>query len=77
MNWETGININILPCIKQIADKNVLYSRELDSMLCGDFSGKDIQKRGDIGIYTAYMYFSVQQKPTQYCKPPILQQKLT
>ena len=26
MNWETGIDIYTLPCIKEIADKNLRYS---------------------------------------------------
>ena len=52
MNWEIGIDIHTLLCIKQITNENRLYSTG-NSMLCGDLNGKEIQKRGDICICTA------------------------
>ena len=40
MNWETGVGLCILPCVKQIASGNLLYKhRELNSVLC-DRSGR-------------------------------------
>ena len=41
-------------------------------MLCGDLSGKEIQKEG-IYVYVWLIYFAVQQKVTQHCKATILQ----
>ena len=48
-NWEIGIDTYtpLILHIKQITNEKLLYSRGLYSMLCGDLSGKEIQKRGD------------------------------
>ena len=45
MNWETGIDIYILPYIKQITNKDLLPHMELLSMLCNEINGKRIFKR--------------------------------
>ena len=34
MNWEIGIDIYTLICIKQITNKNLLYSTENSTSLC-------------------------------------------
>ena len=47
MNWEIGIDIYTLLCIKQITNKDLLYSTG-NSVLCGGLNGKEIQNRGDI-----------------------------
>ena len=52
MNWEIGIDIYTLLCIKRITNENLLYSTG-NSVLCGDLNGKEIQKRGDICIHIA------------------------
>ena len=36
MNWEMRFDIRTLPCVKQIASGNFLYSTELSSVLCDD-----------------------------------------
>ena len=64
MNWETGIDIYTLPCIKEIADKNLLYSTGNSTQCSVVTSMGRKSKRGDIWIHIAYMYFSVQQKLT-------------
>ena len=49
MNWVVGTDIyiyTVLICIKQVTNENLLYN----SVLYGDINGKEIQKRGDIGI---------------------------
>ena len=48
MNWENGMDIYTLLCIKQITNENLLHPG--NSMFCGDLNGKGIQKRGDICI---------------------------
>ena len=55
MNWEIGIDIYTLSilCIKQITNKNLLYSTGNYSVLCGDLNEKEIQERGDICIRMA------------------------
>lgn len=47
MNRETGPDRNtLLPsCIKQTIDENLLYSRELYSLFCGDLNRKEILKK--------------------------------
>ena len=53
MNWEIGIDVYTLLCIKQIANENLLYSTG-NSTQCseGDLNGKETQK-GDMCIRTA------------------------
>ena len=46
MNWEIGIDIYSLLCIKELANENLLCSTG-NSVLCGDLNGKETQKRGD------------------------------
>ena len=48
MNWEAGIHIYTLLCIKQITNENLLYSTGNSTQCSGDLNGKEIQKRGDI-----------------------------
>ena len=36
-----------------MTSENLVYSRELSSVLSGDLYGKEIQKRGDLCIRTA------------------------
>ena len=47
---------------------------ELSSLLCGDLTGKDIQKRGDMCEHAADS-FSVQQRHTRHCEATMLQFK--
>ena len=51
MNWEVGTDTHTLSCIKQVANENLLDSRELSSVFCGDRNGKEIQKRWAINVY--------------------------
>ena len=44
VNWEIGIDIYMLLCIKEVTNENLLYL-----VLCG----KEIQRRGNICIYMA------------------------
>ena len=55
MNWETGIGIYTLLCIKQITKENLLQSTgNAMGMLCGDLNWKGIQKTGDADICKAH-----------------------
>ena len=40
-------------------------------MLCGDLSGKEIQKRRDICVQL--FHFAIEQKLMQHCKATLLQ----
>ena len=53
MNWEVGIGRHILPCIKQITKKNLLYSTGNYSVLCDNLNAKEIKKRGDMCMHIA------------------------
>ena len=53
MNWEIGIDIYTLLCIKQITNENRLYSTGKSSVFCGELNGKEIQKRRGICIHIA------------------------
>ena len=50
MNWEIGTDIQILLIlyIKYITNENLLYSKEIFSVLCGDLNGKENKKRENI-----------------------------
>jgi len=52
INWETGIDIYTLLYIKQITNKDLLYS-EGNSIFCNDPHGKRILKRVDIWLCIA------------------------
>ena len=54
LNWEIGIDIHILLCIKWITNENLLYSTG-NSTQCSvvTLNGKEIHKRGDICISKA------------------------
>ena len=41
MNWEIGIDMYTLMCIKWITNKNLLYNREISSVLCDHLEGWD------------------------------------
>ena len=43
MNWEIGIDIYTLQCIKYITNENLLYITG-NSVLCGDLNGKEIRE---------------------------------
>ena len=49
MNWEIGIDIYTLLCIKQITSEDLLYSTG-NSVPCDDLNGKEIWEGGDICI---------------------------
>ena len=53
MDWEIGIGMYALQCIKHTDNENLLDTTGNYSMLCGDLNGKQIQKRGDICMCTA------------------------
>ena len=40
MDWEIGIGMYALLCIKQTANENLLNTTGNYSMLCGDLNGK-------------------------------------
>ena len=48
MNWENGVDIYTLSCIKQTTNENLLYSTGDSTGCSGDLNGKKIQKPGDI-----------------------------
>ena len=63
MNWEVGIDIYTLLCIKYITDENILYSTG-NSALYSDLNGKEIQKRGDIFMHMGFPDSSVGKEST-------------
>ena len=71
MNWEIGIYIYTLVCIKQITNENLLYSTG-NSTQCSVVTkmGRKSKKQG-IYVYVYLIHFAVQQK--QHCKATILQ----
>ena len=60
MNWETGLKVCALPCVKQIASGKLLYTAG-SSAQCSVMTQRgrvglgvgERSERGDIGIYTA------------------------
>ena len=52
VNWENGTDIYTLLCVKQITNKNLLYSIG-NSRLWGNLNRKEICKRGDIYVCVA------------------------
>ena len=55
MNWEIGIDIYPLLCIKELTNENLLCSTG-NSVLCGDLHSKETQKGGYIYIYKVHFY---------------------
>ena len=51
-NWENGIDIYTLLCIKQMASGKLLYSKEFSVVLCDDLEGWDVSPRGRGYMYT-------------------------
>ena len=76
MDWETGIDIHTLLCIKQTTDENLLYITG-NSTQCSVVTrmGRKSKKEG-IFLYVQLSHFAVQQKLTQHCKATIFQKGL-
>ena len=75
INWEIGIDIYTLLYIKQITNKNVLYSTG-NSFQCSVMTSMGMESRREwIYVYVWLIHFAVQQKLTQHCKSTILQLK--
>ena len=70
INWEIWIDIYILVYIKQITNKNLLYSTG-NSLQCSamTYMGKDSKEEK---MYIQRTDFAVQQKPTPHCKSTTL-----
>ena len=77
MNWEIGIDIYTLPCVRQVASGNLLYSTG-STVRCsvvtymGGMVGRGSKREG-IYVYIKLIHFVVQQKLTQHCKTSIPQ----
>ena len=57
MNWEIGIDIYTLPCVKQIASGNLLYGAGRSaSVLCDDLDGLDEGEGGRSKKKGIYVY---------------------
>ena len=52
INWEIGIDLYTLPCVKQTTNGNLLDSTG-NSTQCDGLNGKEIQKRVDACIHIA------------------------
>ena len=61
MHWEIETDIYTVLCIKQITNKNALYSTR-NCTQCSVVT--EIQKRGNTYIYTQLIYSNVPQKRT-------------
>ena len=46
MNWEVGVDIHTILCVKQMTIEPIVQHRKLCSVLCGALKGKEIQKGG-------------------------------
>ena len=57
INWEIGIGIYTVLGIKYMTSENLVFSKELSSVLSGDLYGKEVQKRGDLCIHTVDSLF--------------------
>ena len=78
MNWEIGTDIYTLPCVKQIASGNLLYSTGSSVQpsvvtWMGGMVGRS--KREGIYVHIQLIHFVVQQKLTQHCKATLPQLK--
>ena len=80
MNWEIGFNINTLPCVKQIASGNLLYSTgnsaqcSVTTQIRGMGPGVGGRsKREGIYVYIQLIHLIVQRKLTQHCEAILLQ----
>ena len=75
MNWEIGIDVCVLPCIRRIASGKLLSSAG-SSAWCSVVTKKGgmgsgvggRSKREEIYVYIWLIHFVVQQKLTQHCK---------
>ena len=75
MNWEIGIDVCVLPCIRRIASGKLLSSAG-SSAWCSVVTKKGgmgsgvggRSKREEIYVYIWLIDFVVQQKLTQHCK---------
>ena len=66
INWETGIDTYTLLHVKQITNKDLLYSTGNSTQYCTmAYMEKDSKKEW---IYVLQIHFAVQQKLMQYCK---------
>ena len=81
-NWEIRIDIYTLPCVKQIASGNLLYSTGSSSWcsVVTYMGGMGVgvegrSKREGIYVYIQLIPFIVEQKLTEHCKAIILQLK--
>ena len=76
MNWEYKIKRCTLSYIKQVNNKDLLYSTgNYILYLVINYNGKELKKYRYIHIYVELNHFSVHLKLTQYCKSNILQFK--
>ena len=76
INQEYVINRYILPYIKQINNKDLLYSTgNYIQYLVINYNGKEskVKKYRYIHIYVPPNHFAVYLKPTKYCKSTVLQ----
>ena len=79
LNWEIRFDINTLPCVKEIASGNVLYSTgssaqcSVTTQMGGMQGVGGRSKREVILFYIQLIHFIVQQKLTQHCKAIMLQ----
>ena len=75
MNWQIGIDIYTLPCIKQVTNENLLYSTG-NSTWCSVVTQMGRKsKKEEIYLDIRLIHFAVQKKLTQQCKATILQLK--
>ena len=77
INWQIGIDIYTLLCIKYITKKNLLYSTgnstQYSVMAYMGKESKKKKKRVAICIYIKLTHFAVHLKLTQHCKSIVLQ----
>ena len=60
MNWDIGIDISTVLCIKEATNENRLYSTGSSTQCRGDLSGMVIQE--GTYVYVWLIPFAVQQK---------------
>ena len=75
MYWDTGTDLNTLPCVKLIAGGNLQYCAG-SSAQCSTITwmgGMEGNGRTQICVYTELSHFIVEQILTHHCKATIFQ----
>ena len=68
MNWEIGIDIYTLICIKWITNKNLLYTK-INKIKCKKKLHQCLMQCGKISLNCYMMFQDLRGRKTQYSSP--------